>query len=77
MNDEGLVTQYLNQFITATSATKAALQRDITRRGGDQGQPVNGAASSGPARPQNRAEFDALPSGATFIAPDGTTRRKP
>ena len=35
------------------------------------------AQTSGPARPQNRAEFDALPSGATFIAPDGTTRRKP
>jgi hypothetical protein len=46
MNDEGLVRQYLNQFITATSATKAALQRDITRRGGDQGQPVNGGSSS-------------------------------
>jgi hypothetical protein len=35
------------------------------------------AQTSGPARPQNRAEFDALPSGTTFIAPDGTTRRKP
>jgi len=47
MNDERLVRQYLNQFITATSATKAALQRDITRRGGDQGQPVSGAPQPG------------------------------
>jgi hypothetical protein len=32
---------------------------------------------TGPARPSSKAEFDALPSGSTFIAPDGTTRRKP
>jgi hypothetical protein len=36
-----------------------------------------GGGASGPARPQSRADYDALPSGATFIAPDGTTRRKP
>jgi hypothetical protein len=30
-----------------------------------------------PARPASKAEFDALKSGDTFIAPDGTTRRKP
>lgn len=28
-------------------------------------------------RPKTDAEYRALPSGATFIAPDGTTRRKP
>jgi hypothetical protein len=32
---------------------------------------------TGPARPSSKVEFDALPSGSTFIAPDGTTRRKP
>lgn len=31
----------------------------------------------GPARPASKADYDALPSGSTFIAPDGTTRRKP
>ena len=36
-----------------------------------------GNSAGGPARPQSRAEFDALPSGTMFIAPDGTTRRKP
>lgn len=29
------------------------------------------------AQPTSRAEYDALPSGATFRAPDGTIRRKP
>lgn len=44
----------------------------------------NGAAASGSnsprggiARPANEAAFSALPSGTLFIAPDGTTRRKP
>lgn len=35
------------------------------------------APSAGPARLTSKAQFDALPKGATFIAPDGTTRRKP
>jgi hypothetical protein len=30
-----------------------------------------------PQKIADKAAFDALPSGATFIAPDGTTRRKP
>ncbi len=30
-----------------------------------------------PARPQSKAEFDALPSGTQFIAPDGSMRIKP
>jgi len=36
-----------------------------------------GQQAGAPAKPKSKAEFDALPSGATFIAPDGTTRRKP
>jgi hypothetical protein len=38
---------------------------------------VGGNAGGTPARIQSDAEFDALPSGAIFIAPDGTQRRKP
>lgn len=34
-------------------------------------------APTGPPKVASKHEFDALPSGATFIAPDGTTRRKP
>lgn len=30
-----------------------------------------------PARPQSKAEYDALPSGAQFVAPDGSMRIKP
>jgi hypothetical protein len=32
---------------------------------------------SGPKRIASDAEYNALPSGATFIGPDGKTRRKP
>jgi hypothetical protein len=35
------------------------------------------APSGGPARIQSDADYNKLPSGAMFIAPDGTTRRKP
>lgn len=34
-------------------------------------------AAAGPARPTTKAEYDRLPKGTKFIAPDGTTRIKP
>lgn len=41
-------------------------------------QGVQGPAKkSGPTKIQSDADYDALPSGSTFIAPDGSTRRKP
>jgi hypothetical protein len=43
--------------------------------GVDLAQP--GQQSQQPAQPTSRAEYDALPSGTTFRAPDGTIRRKP
>ena len=36
-----------------------------------------GTPPSGPARVNSDAEYNALPSGATFVGPDGKTRRKP
>lgn len=36
-----------------------------------------GAKTAGAQRITDKAAFDALPSGTVFIAPDGTTRRKP
>lgn len=39
--------------------------------------PAPRPAGGAPARIQSDAEYNALPSGATFIAPDGSTRRKP
>jgi hypothetical protein len=41
------------------------------------GAPAAPAGGGGPTKISSDAEFDALPSGAEFIAPDGTTRRKP
>ena len=45
-------------------------------KAGVRGQTQQPAAQQ-PAQPASRAEYDALPSGATFRAPDGTIRRKP
>ncbi|MGL4967010.1 MAG: hypothetical protein ACRC67_37665 [Inquilinus sp.] len=39
--------------------------------------PQPGQQSGGPARVTNDAEYDALPSGAAFVGPDGVQRRKP
>lgn len=36
----------------------------------------NAPARGAPARPASKADYDALPSGATYIAPDGSTRTK-
>lgn len=38
---------------------------------------VNGQPAANIARPASKAEFDALPPGAEFIAPDGSHRQKP
>lgn len=40
-------------------------------------KPETDSQSSSPRRITTDADFNALPSGALFIAPDGTTRRKP
>lgn len=37
----------------------------------------NGGAAGAPKKIASKAEYDALPSGAEFIAPDGSRRRKP
>jgi len=39
--------------------------------------PTPASAPSAMPTPKSKAEFDALPSGTVFVAPDGTTRRKP
>lgn len=61
-------------------ATPAA-RPPMTERSADRGEPTAGrpAASAAPAMPQPKTmeEFEALPSGTTFMAPDGTVRVKP
>ncbi len=57
-----------------SEALVAAYQAMVDAGAGGGG---NTPAPSGPARVQNDADFARLPSGATFIGPDGVTRRKP
>lgn len=46
-------------------------------RAAGESRPLKPRAEPGqPARPQSKAEYDALPRGATYIAPDGKTRTK-
>jgi hypothetical protein len=61
------------------STRKAAIDtiRTINERyAGIEGDAKQGA-SSGPVSIQSDSEYNALPSGATFVGPDGKTRRKP
>jgi hypothetical protein len=50
--------------------------QDVAIASGQKGAPKKEQAGQ-PARITSDAEYDALPSGATFIGPDGKTRRKP
>lgn len=64
-------------------AVQTGLQKMRERAGVAPGAPpVGGAASqsappSAPGHIQSQADYDRLPSGAEFIAPDGSRRRKP
>lgn len=51
-----------------------AVQRAVHSIEGQQG---GGQQPQGPVRIQGDADFNALPSGATFVGPDGVPRRKP
>lgn len=53
----------------------ASIVQNLGQSDPAKGRQPNG--SGGAARPKSKADFDALPSGATFIAPDGSVRRKP
>jgi len=49
----------------------------IPMQRGQQAKTAQQPAAGGARRVSSKAEFDALPSGTLFTAPDGTTRRKP
>lgn len=63
----------------------AAWRDAVTKAGEEEGGEGGGAVPAGasgdwdeePARVQTDDDYEALPSGATFVAPDGTMRRKP
>jgi len=64
------------------SIKKAAVGtiRQLQEKYKERADSLNGAggnAGSGPKKIQNDSEYDALPSGAEFIGPDGKRRRKP
>lgn len=50
---------------------------DITGAEGPTPQDYVTKSAGGPARIKSDADYDALPSGSEFVAPDGTRRRKP
>lgn len=55
-------------------------KRDLEALGarvGNKAEPDASGASGAPVSISSDAEYDALPSGATFVGPDGKTRRKP
>lgn len=60
--------------LRSTIATRAAARGYVPQGGGAAPAP---AAGGPPARVNSQADFDRLPSGASFIGPDGKRRRKP
>jgi hypothetical protein len=92
INDTGLVKQRLVE-LQAINQRGAELQRlrVDSLRAEHGAEPLDASAysaqpaavgappapQSGPKRINSDAEYNALPPGATFIAPDGSTRRKP
>ena len=60
----------------AALKTLESLHRKYAEINGTQ-LPPPGADQGGAKRINGDADYDALPSGATFIGPDGKTRRKP
>lgn len=60
----------------AAREAKLANIDNIVRAKLGQGAP-RGTGGQAPIRIQNAQDYQAVPSGATYIAPDGTTRRKP
>lgn len=62
--------------VLPSDAAQQAVNGIVARKYRQQPNPVLPANANLP-RPKNKAEFDKLPSGSTFIAPDGSVRKKP
>jgi hypothetical protein len=62
------VGDYYTKLAAEYELEPSRIVRDLT---------PSGTAGGGVARIKSDAEYNALPSGATFIGPDGKTRRKP
>lgn len=59
------------------TADASALRREITRLGGSPSVDAKPSSAAGqPVKVMDKAAYDALPKGAKYVAPDGTTRTK-
>jgi hypothetical protein len=56
---------------------KSKQEQEALKAAKEQPAAVQAPAGAGPSRIQSPAEYQSLPSGAKFIAPDGTVRVKP
>ena len=61
----------LNKLVARAAETKAG------RMAKDTAPPPADPPAGKPANIKSDADYNALPSGATFVGPDGKTRRKP
>jgi len=66
----------LDAIATGLGPDRAVLARPVGSALGDNPSPRQ-AATTAPARISSAQQFNALPSGTVFIAPDGSQRRKP
>lgn len=64
-----------DQALNSLKVLRDAISRQVERRGGDTSTP-EAPQSTGPKRVTSEAEYNALPSGSSYIAPDGSTRKK-
>lgn len=69
--------QSLGQILDYTEQAKDRLRSSFNMRHGDKPASTPAATSASAPRINSREELDALPSGTTFTAPDGSIRRKP
>lgn len=87
LNDQGVVAQRLTEIRALNRRAVELRKQNVALIRANFGQPeldmrtfdTQPAAAnlSDPKRVANDADYNALPPGATYIAPDGSTRRKP
>jgi hypothetical protein len=74
----GQMKKEMEAALNAPAEISNQLKRQITNPGVEAPAAPSGATpNAAPAKVSSKADYDALPSGTVFIAPDGTTRKKP
>jgi len=76
--EDVLQRQLKNMSVTLGYPEKVTQQPNVPMQKPDEVQQlINPVEQQGTATPKTKAEYDALPSGTVYIAPDGSKRRKP